>query len=214
MTRLDTREFAEPAPTLNRREIAAGDARVATFTRTYSAPIEEVWDACTNPQRLARWYVPVSGELRVGGSFQQAGMGGGVIARCEPPRALTLSLGGGADQIELRLSSRDDGSTALELQHATTIGQHEIGGQMYDAIFCMGGGYYPRFVALDMHLRMAVVDGLEVVNVAQQQRAGAALTDCLLHRRHPVTAVCEPGELVRMCQPLELGYLVLQPTRR
>ncbi|MGI8902413.1 MAG: hypothetical protein ACR2IP_01835 [Solirubrobacteraceae bacterium] len=43
------------------------------------------------------------------------------------------------------------GGTALE--HATTIDQHEIGGQMYDAIFCMGGGYYPRFVALDRHLR-------------------------------------------------------------
>ncbi len=24
---------------------------------------------------------------------------------------------------------------------------------MFDAIFCTGGGYYPRFVALDGHLR-------------------------------------------------------------
>jgi len=51
----------------------------------------------------------------------------------------------------LPTGTRLTGGTALE--HATTIDQHEIGGQMYDAIFCMGGGYYPRFVALDRHLR-------------------------------------------------------------
>ena len=41
----------------------------------------------------------------------------------------------------------------LELEHATTIDQHEILGTMYDAIFCMGGGYYPRLFALDLYLR-------------------------------------------------------------
>ncbi len=59
----------------------------------------------------------------------------------------------GADEIELRLSVGEHASTDLELAHATTIDRHEIGGQMFDAIYCMGGGYYPRFVALDRHLR-------------------------------------------------------------
>ena len=27
---------------------------------------------------------------------------------------------------------------------------------MYDAIYCMGGGYYPRLAALDQHLRGAL----------------------------------------------------------
>jgi uncharacterized protein YndB with AHSA1/START domain len=150
--------FAEPQPELRRRRIAAGEARVAVFKRTYEAPIEDVWDACTNPERLCRWYVPVAGELRVGGRFEQAMMGSGEIVRCEPPHLLALSLGRGADEIELRLSERDQGRTMLELQHATTIDQHEIGGQMFDAIFCMGGGYYPRLVALDKHLRGELPD--------------------------------------------------------
>jgi uncharacterized protein YndB with AHSA1/START domain len=149
-----TPPFPEPQPELRRRRLPAGEARVAVFTRTYDAPIDDVWDACTDPDRLRRWYVPVTGDLRVGGTFQQAMMGSGTIVRCEPPHRLTLSLGArGADEIDLRLSPGSDGGTVLELQHATTVDQHQIGGQMYDAIFCMGGGYYPRFLALDRHLR-------------------------------------------------------------
>ena len=150
----DTNTLAEPQPELLRRTIAAGEARVAVFRRSFDAPIEDVWDACTNPERLARWYTTVTGDLRVGGTFQQTNMGSGQIVRCEQPHLLTLSLGqNGADEIELRLATADGGATTLELQHATTIDQHEIGGQMFDAVYCMGGGYYPRFVALDRLLR-------------------------------------------------------------
>ncbi len=154
-----TDPFAEPQPELRHRQIPAGEARVAVFTRIYDAPIEDVWDACTDPARLRRWYVPVTGDLRVGGDFQQVNMGSGTILICEAPRLLKVSLGGGADEIELRLSSRsEDGATTLELQHATMLDSHEIGGQSYDAIFCMGGGYYPRLLALDQHLRGTLPD--------------------------------------------------------
>jgi uncharacterized protein YndB with AHSA1/START domain len=146
-----TDTFAEPEPELRHRRISRGDARVAVFKRTFDAPIEDVWDACTNPDRLCRWYVPITGDLRVGGTFQQAPMGSGVITHCEAPRELKLSLGGGVDEIELCLSTTPAGTT-LELQHATTIDQHQIGGQMFDAVFCMGGGYYPRLLALHRHL--------------------------------------------------------------
>jgi uncharacterized protein YndB with AHSA1/START domain len=153
--------YTEPEPELRHRRISRGDARVAVFRRTYDAPIDDVWDACTNPERLARWYVPITGELRVGGTFEQHPMGSGVITRCDAPRELKLSLGGGADEIELRLSEAGDAKTALELQHATTIDQHQIGGQMFDAIFCMGGGYYPRLLALHRHLRGTLPDAYD-----------------------------------------------------
>jgi hypothetical protein len=101
--------------------------------------------------------VPVTGDLRVGGTFAQVNMGSGTILACEKPRLLKLSLGGGVDEIELRLSKGPgDQTTTLELQHATTADSHEIAGQMYDAIFCIGGGYYPRLLALDLHLRGAL----------------------------------------------------------
>jgi uncharacterized protein YndB with AHSA1/START domain len=153
---MTTKSYNEPAPELQRREIPAGEARVAVFKRVYDAAVEDVWSACTDPERLARWYVPVSGDLRVGGAFSQVGMGSGEILECEAPSHLRLSIGRGADEIELWLRATEDGATELELQHATTISEHEIGGQMYDAIFCMGGGYYPRLYALDLHLRGAL----------------------------------------------------------
>jgi len=151
---MTTTTYREPDPELRHRMIAAGEARVAVFTRTYPTTIEDLWDACTNPQRLRRWYTPVTGDLHLGGSFQQVNMGTGTILVCDAPQLLKLSLGGGADEIELRLSpSPDQRTTTLELQHATTLDAHSIGGQMYDAIFSMGGGYYPRLLALDQHLR-------------------------------------------------------------
>jgi hypothetical protein len=143
--------WTEPAPQLERVQLPAGEARVAVMRRTYDAPVEDVWDACTSAERLARWYTTVEGDFRVGGTFTQVNMGGGTIEACEAPTYLRVLLGGGVDQIELRLTDLR-GSTGLELRHATTFDTHEIGGQLYDAIFCMGGGYYPRFYALSLHL--------------------------------------------------------------
>jgi uncharacterized protein YndB with AHSA1/START domain len=152
----------EPQPELQHRTIPGGEARVAVFTRTYPTTVEDLWDACTNPERLRRWYVPVSGDLRVGGNFQQQNMGSGTIVVCDAPRLLKLSLGGGADEIEVRLSAgAEAGTAALELQHATTLDSHDIGGQTFDAVFCMGGGYYPRLRALDMHLRGTLPDNYD-----------------------------------------------------
>jgi uncharacterized protein YndB with AHSA1/START domain len=159
MTTDSTTAYHEPQPELHHRAIPAGDARVAVMTRTYETTIADLWDACTNPERLSRWYTTVSGDFRVGGNFEQVNMGGGTIVECEAPNHLRLSLGSGVDEIELRLSpGPEEGTTTLEVQHATTLDEHNIGGQMYDAIFCMGGGYYPRLLALDMHLRGTLPD--------------------------------------------------------
>jgi len=70
-------------------------------------------------------------------------MGSGTIWSATRRTCQALA-GGGADEIELRLApGAEDGTAMLEVQHATTLDAHEIGGEMYDAIFCMGGGYYP-----------------------------------------------------------------------
>ena len=58
---------------LGRRTLEAGEARTLTITQTYDAPVEDVWDACTNPERIPRWFLPVSGDLRLGGRYQLEG---------------------------------------------------------------------------------------------------------------------------------------------
>lgn len=101
------------------RTFEAGEARTVVVARTYDAPVEDVWDACTNPERIPRWFLPVSGELRVGGSYQLEGNAGGVIERCDPPHgfAATWEYGGNVSWIELRLSEAEPGQTRFELEH-------------------------------------------------------------------------------------------------
>jgi uncharacterized protein YndB with AHSA1/START domain len=159
-----TSNLSETRHSLYRREIGAGEARVAVFTRIFDAAIEDVWEACTDPVRLSRWYAPVEGDLRLGGEFIQGDFGPGKVVRCEAPRLLTVALGGGdpsPDEIELRLSEDADGLTLLTFEHATTIDTHTIGGEVFDAVYCMGGGYGPRLVTLDRYLRGELAEDVD-----------------------------------------------------
>jgi uncharacterized protein YndB with AHSA1/START domain len=101
------------------RTFDAGEARTVVISRTYDAALEDVWDACTNPERIPRWFLPVSGELGAGGRYQLEGNAGGEIERCDPPHgfAATWEFGGNVSWIELRLSDLDGGRTRFELEH-------------------------------------------------------------------------------------------------
>jgi uncharacterized protein YndB with AHSA1/START domain len=105
-----------------------GDARTVLLRRSYDAGIDDVWDACTDPERIARWFLPVSGDLRLGGSYQLEGNAGGEILVCEPPRLLKVSWIFGVDpadaplsEVELRLSEGAAGTTLLELEHTAVV---------------------------------------------------------------------------------------------
>jgi uncharacterized protein YndB with AHSA1/START domain len=88
------------------RQSPSGDDQTVLLSRIYEAEIEELWDACTSAERIGRWLMPVSGELRVGGRYQLQGNAGGTIERCEPPRELRVSweFGGDVSWVELRLT--------------------------------------------------------------------------------------------------------------
>jgi uncharacterized protein YndB with AHSA1/START domain len=88
--------------------------------REYPAPAEDVWSACTEPHRLRRWFLPVTGELKVGGHYQLEGNAGGEILRCEPPTLLHVTWGmgeGPASEVRLTLTPVDAETTRLELAH-------------------------------------------------------------------------------------------------
>ena len=101
------------------RTLEAGEARVVTLTRTYGAPVDDVWDACTSVERIPRWFLPITGDLRVGGRYQLQGNAGGVVERCDPPRsfAATWEFGGDVSSIEVRLDPAAAGGTVLTLEH-------------------------------------------------------------------------------------------------
>lgn len=108
------------------RTLPAGEAHTVTISQTYDAPIEDIWDACTNPERIPRWFLPVSGDLTLGGRFQLEGHAGGTIERCDPPKsfAATWEFGDTTSWIEVRLAPAADGGTRLELEHIVPAGEH------------------------------------------------------------------------------------------
>ncbi len=105
--------------TVGRRTFSEGEARTITISRSYDCSITDIWDACTNPARIPRWFLPVTGELRVGGRYQLQGNAGGTIERCDPPHGFsaTWEYGDQVTWIELRLSAASDTATRFELEH-------------------------------------------------------------------------------------------------
>jgi uncharacterized protein YndB with AHSA1/START domain len=116
-------EISAVSRSLGTRELPAGQARVVTISRTYPSPIADVWDACTNPERIPRWFLPVSGDLKLGGRYQLQGNAGGVVERCDPPNsfAATWEMGGEVSWIELRLIALGDDRTRFELEHIAHV---------------------------------------------------------------------------------------------
>jgi uncharacterized protein YndB with AHSA1/START domain len=105
------------------RTLEAGEARVVTVSRTYPATVEDVWDACTNPEPIPRWFLPVSGDLRLGGRYQFEGNAGGTIEACDPPHSVqaTWEYGGDVSWVGLRLVGEGDERTRLELEHVAHV---------------------------------------------------------------------------------------------
>jgi uncharacterized protein YndB with AHSA1/START domain len=108
------------------RVLEAGEARVVTVSQAYDTTLDDLWEACTDPARIARWFLPVSGDLRVGGRYQLEGNAGGVIERCDPPKsyAATWEYGEKVSWIEVRLTAEPDGRTRFELEHAAHADEH------------------------------------------------------------------------------------------
>jgi uncharacterized protein YndB with AHSA1/START domain len=114
------------------REVRTGSrdgapTKIAIARRTYPVSQADLWDALTNPERIPRWFLPVSGELKVGGRYQLEGNAGGTIERCDPPESffVTWEFGGQVSWVEVRLTALEDGGTArtrLEIEHIAHVG--------------------------------------------------------------------------------------------
>ena len=125
-------------------------ARAVVMRRGYATTVEDLWDALTNPERLPRWFLPVSGDLRLGGRYQFEGNAGGEVTACEPPRylAATWEFGGGVTWIAVRLTDDPIGAR-LELEHVA-----HVEGDLWDQFGpgAVGVGWDLALVGLGLHL--------------------------------------------------------------
>ncbi len=109
--------------TVGSRVLEAGEARVVTVSQSYPTDAADLWDACTNIERLPRWFLPITGDLRVGGQYQLEGNANGTILTCDPPRAFTATweYGGGVSWIEVHISAEGPEKARLRLEHIAHV---------------------------------------------------------------------------------------------
>jgi uncharacterized protein YndB with AHSA1/START domain len=126
------------------------EVKSVVASRVYETDSDDLWEALTTPERLARWFAVVEGDLRLGGRYQLQGNAGGTITHCEPPRALqvTWEFGGGMSWVEVELAPERTG-TRLTLMHIVPIDEHfETYGPG-----AVGVGWDLWLLGLELHLR-------------------------------------------------------------
>jgi uncharacterized protein YndB with AHSA1/START domain len=135
-----------------KRELRNHESGLKTLRirRAYDATPEDVWDALTDPERLVRWFLPVSGNLRPGGRYSLEDNAGGDIVRCDRPHeiALTWEYGGDSSNVRVRLTAQGS-ATVLELDHSPVPA--EIVTNSGDT-WGLGAAWELRLVALGRHL--------------------------------------------------------------
>ncbi|MET8150954.1 SRPBCC family protein [Actinoplanes sp. NPDC049668] len=137
--------------TVGTRQLEAGEARISTISQVYDTGIDDLWDAVTSAERIPRWFMPISGELREGGKYQLEGNAGGTISRCDAPNgySATWEYGGEVSWIEVRLTPEGDGRTRFELEHVGHVAQ-ELWDQFGPS--ATGIGWDMGLHGLNMHL--------------------------------------------------------------
>jgi uncharacterized protein YndB with AHSA1/START domain len=166
-----------------------GGLVVVRVTRTYPAPRPDVWSAFVEPDRLARWFLPVSGDLRVGGEFATEGNASGRVLRCEPPALLEVTWGDDASIVRLTLSDDDAGTTTVHIRHSVPLAMAGSGagalfsGPGWDQLLAGLAGYVRGEVVTDPAAAYSSVAGQRFVRASLDawsaviERSGTATRD-------------------------------------
>ncbi|GAA1808251.1 hypothetical protein GCM10009795_061870 [Nocardioides hankookensis] len=145
----------EPTGTL---ETVGGRARL-TIVREFRAPIEDVWAAVTESDRLGRWIGtwrgdPETGEVLFTMTAEEGAPEDGMrIRECVPPRRLAVSTQVGDDWWDLDLDLAEaDGVTTL------TFTQPDLDPTMADSVGPGWEYYLDRLVAAETGGDVAAID--------------------------------------------------------
>jgi uncharacterized protein YndB with AHSA1/START domain len=146
--------------TVGSRALEDGEAKTVLVRQTYDATVEDVWDACTTADRIARWFLPVKGDLRLGGRYHLKGNAEGEVLECEPPRRLrvTWEYAGDISWVEVRLAPAEDGQTTFELEHTAHV---DAGRWAEFGPGAVGIGWDMTLLGLAQHLQGGEISGPE-----------------------------------------------------
>ena len=95
----------------------------------FDTDIDDLWAACTEPERLARWIAEVTGDLREGGTahavFTSTWTGAVTVEVCEAPRHLLLTTAPGTDEegeVEAWLTPEGDRTRLVVEERGLPVG--------------------------------------------------------------------------------------------
>jgi uncharacterized protein YndB with AHSA1/START domain len=100
-------------------------AAAVVLTRLYDTTVNDLWDALTSKERIQRWFLPVEGDLKLGGKYQLKGNAGGTVTACTPPKhfAATWEFGGGVTWIDVSVTA-ERGQARMTLEHSAILEDH------------------------------------------------------------------------------------------
>lgn len=95
------------------------------FDETYETGPDDLWEAITTPERLARWMADYRGDFAPGGRWQALTRDGdvycdGEVTECDRPHGFSTTwtvVGEPPTLLTVRLEPERDGRTRLRLQH-------------------------------------------------------------------------------------------------
>ena len=156
---------------LNRDGKAASEV---ILSRSYTTTVKDLWDALTNGDRIPRWFLPITGELELGGQFQFEGNAGGTITACERLSYLevTWEFGGHVSWVEARVSDDDGNRARLTLVHTAHLSEQwdEYGAG------ATGVGWEMGFLGLALHIDHPEVPKLDAATFHATPHGKALLT--------------------------------------
>ena len=125
-------------------------AHAVILSRGYATTVEDLWDAATNPQRIPRWFLPISGNLELGGRYQLEDNAGGLITACQPQShyAITWEFGGFVTWVDVRVSDDGPGRARFTVTHTA---HHSDQWDTYGP-GATGVGFEMGLLGLAMHL--------------------------------------------------------------
>ena len=111
---------------LGKRMIESGEAHVVTISQAYDTDQADLWGAVTNVERIPRWLLPISGDLKVGGAYQLEGQAGGTVLTCDPPRNFTATweYGGNVSWIDVSVLAEGPDRSRLVIDHIAHVDEN------------------------------------------------------------------------------------------
>jgi len=135
---------------IDSRVVNGEHMRVLVAKRTFATDQADLWDALTSIERIPNWFLPISGDLKVGGRFQFEGNAGGEILECDPDShfKVTWEGGGAISWVDIFLTPNETG-TQLKLEHLAMVPK-----EMWDQFGpgAVGIGWEMGLIGMQLHV--------------------------------------------------------------